>query len=204
MHDPRINPKSHRRALMKQVAAFLHDFARAVTLMPLLIPLLLIPPASSFAMESRGGASTFSTVGLGTVLKAGPLDISIVQVSTTTCTTLIQGNHSLRTQSGWEWMYVDWMLRNPGDHRFAFPDPNHPGYRLVVGHHLYPGFYGGYPPYSLSIEPRTTITATWTFAIRRGTNRVKLTYLPPGPQSVLWSIAVPRLSSPIGICPVSP
>jgi hypothetical protein len=117
---------------MKQVAVFLHDFARAVTLMPLLISILLIPSASSFAMESRGGASTFSTAGLWTVLKAGPLDISIVQVSTTTCTTLIQGNHSLRTRSGWEWMYVDWMLRNPGDQRFAFRDPNHPGYRLVV------------------------------------------------------------------------
>ncbi len=165
---------------------------------------MLMSPESSHAMGSRGGDTPIRAAGLWTVLKAGGLDISVIQVSTTTCTTLIQGDHSRRTRPGWEWLYVDWQVRNRGDHRFAFPDSNHPGYRMVVGARLYPGVYGGYPGYGAVIDPHTTINMTWTFAIRRGTRYVKLTYVPPGPQRVLWLVVVPRISSPVGQCPLSP
>jgi hypothetical protein len=83
---------------------------------------MLTSPASIHAMESRGGAPPVRAVGLGTILKVGELDISLIQVSTTTCTTLIQGDHSRRTRPEWEWLQVDWQVRNRGVHRFAFPE----------------------------------------------------------------------------------
>jgi hypothetical protein len=87
------------------------------------------------------------------------------------------------------------VLRNMSDRPFPLPHPNHPGFRLVGSHRLHPGFYASYPGYGAVVDPHTADIIPWTFAIRRGTRRVTLTYLPPGRHGLLWSVAVPRPSA---------
>jgi hypothetical protein len=141
--------------------------------------------------------------GLNTSLKAGPLDISIARVFATTCRPTVVREPDVPTRFGWELIFVDWVLRNPGAHRYTFPDSNHPGFRLVMEHKLYQGFFSGYIGVDGSIPPLSSISDRWTFAIRRGTRRVTLTFVPPGPKIVLWSIAVPRLRPTKSMCAVS-
>ena len=153
---------------------------------------VLMSPLSSSALQTHGGPSPPSRGGLGTVLRAGPLGISIDQVAVTTCFRRQRGGPATPTQPGWEWLETLWVLRNSSNRVFAIPHANHPGFRLVSSHRLYPGFYASYPGYGSEIAPHSKEMIWWTFAIHRGTKHVILTYLPPGPHAVLWSIAVPR------------
>ena len=95
------------------------------------------------------------------------------------------------TRAGWEWLYAGWMLSNPGDRDYPLPHPNHPGFRLVGAHRLSPGFYARYPGYGAVVSAHGKDFIPWTFSIRRGTKRVTLTYLPPGPSAVRWVVRVP-------------
>lgn len=158
---------------------------------------ILRAPVPSHAVIPRDGSSLTRPGGLGTVLEVGFLAISIDRVTVTTCMRPPHGRAATPIRPGWEWLYTEWDLRNPGNHPFSLPHPNHPGFRLVAAHHLFPGFYASYPGYSSLIPSRASIVIPWKFAIRRGTKRVSLTYLPPGPSTVLWSIAIPKPSAEI-------
>jgi hypothetical protein len=160
-------------------------------------------PPSVDALMDRESSGAMNVGGLQTSLKAGPLDISIAHVFATTCRPTILREPDAPTRPGWELIFVDWVLRNPGSHQYTFPDARHPGFRLVLEHHLYSGFFTGYMGYGGSISPHLSVSVRWTFTIRRGTTRVALTFVPPGPKRVLWSIAVPRLRPTTGKCAVS-
>lgn len=160
-------------------------------------------PHAVGALRVWRGASSVGVGGLNTSLKAGPLDISIARIFATNCRPTIVREPDVPTRPDWERIFVDWVVRNPGTLLYAFSASKQPGFRLVLEHHLYSGFFSGYPGYDGSIAPHTSTSIRWTFAIRRGTRRVTLTFVPPGPKLVLWSIAVPRLRPTTGKCAVS-
>jgi hypothetical protein len=162
-----------------------------------------ILPAAVGAVRVWSGAGSTQMGGLKTLPKSGPLDISIARVFATTCRPTVVREPDVPTRTGWELIFVDWVLRNPGTHLYAFPHTKQPGFRLVLEHRLYQGFFSGYTGYEGSIPPHTSTIIRWTFAIHRGTRRVTLTFVPPGPKTVLWSIAVPRLRPTTGGCAVS-
>ncbi len=156
-----------------------------------------------FAGETQaGGIPVRASVGtIGSSLIVGPLDISATSVLTTTCGR--RGHPGMQpptlTRSGWEWLYVVWTLHNPHDRDYSLPNASRPGFRLVGEHRLFPGFYASYPGYLSVVSAHGDEEIHWTFAIRRGTRRATLTYLPPGPQAVHWVVRVPA-PPPASLC----
>jgi hypothetical protein len=162
----------------------------------------LVPAVATLA----NGVPRSPSVGtIGSTLSVGPISVSLTSVSTMTCHEV--GHPGMQppqpTRAGWEWLYTGWMLRNPADRAYPLPHPNHPGFRLVGAHRLSPGFYASYPGYSSVVFAHGKDFIPWTFAIRQGTKRVTLTFVPPGPKIVLWSIAVPTLRPTTGKCAAS-
>jgi hypothetical protein len=187
---------------------------KRLILLPLLMVVPFLPIKHAYAVSNSSIISldflrhwresdSMQVGGLKTSLKAGPLNISIARIFATNCRPTIPREPDVPTRSGWELIFVDWVVRNPGTQSYTFPNLRPPGFRLVLERHLYSGFFSGYPGYDGSISPHTSTSTRWTFAIRRGTRRVTLTFVPPGPKTVLWSIAVPRLRPTTGKCAVS-
>jgi hypothetical protein len=152
---------------------------------------LLCCPVSASATHANGSSSGPTIGTIGSTLSVGPITVSLTAVGTATCYEI--GHPGMgpqkSTRAGWEWLYTGWILRNPGDR--AYSVPHHPGFRLVEPHRLAPGFYASYPGYGSYVVAHSTDYIPWTFSIRRGTTRVTLTYLPPGPDAVRWVIRVP-------------
>jgi len=156
--------------------------------------LVSLVPAATLA---DGVSGTASVGRIGSTLSVGSMSVSLASVNTTTCHEV--GHPGMQppkpTRAGWEWLYTGWMLRNPGGRDYPLPHPNYPGFRLVGAHRLFSGFYASYPGYSSLVPAHGMAFIPWTFSIRRGTKRVTLTYLPPGPRAARWVVRVPPPSS---------
>jgi hypothetical protein len=183
-------------------------------LLPVLVVVPFLPIKHAYAVSNSSiitldflgdwrESGSMQVGGLKTSLKAGPLNISIARIFATNCRPTSPREPDVPTRPGWELIFVDWVVRNPGTHPYTFPIDRQPGFRLILEHHLYSGFFSGYPGYDGSISPHSSTSIRWTFAIRHGTKRVTLTFVPPGPTIALWSIAVPRLRPTTGRCAVS-
>jgi hypothetical protein len=159
--------------------------------------MLLLSSVPALATRVNGVPSSPKVGTIGSTLSVGPISVSLTSVNTTTCHEV--GHPGMQppkpTRAGWEWLYTGWVLRNPSDRDYPLPHPNHPGFRLVGAHRLSPGFYASYPGYGAVVSAHEMDFIPWTFSIRRGTKRVTLTYLPPGPSAVRWVVRVPPPSS---------
>lgn len=131
---------------------------------------------------------------LGAYFRIGPLSVSVTQVSVTKCLERPHGLGQYKAGPNHEFLVTVWNLRNTSNKRFSLPHPNHPGFRRVANHRLYPGTYLSYPGYGSQLPAHSYQLIAWTFVIPFGTSRVDLTYWPPGPRRVSWTVSLPRIS----------
>jgi hypothetical protein len=145
---------------------------------------------SASALASYGGRSQPLPGRLGTIFRVGVLAISLDEVRVATCLRRPHGWLPYRAGTHQEFLLTSWALRNQSNRLFTFPRPTWPGFRLVAGHRLLPGAYRSYPGYPTGLYPHVSVPFVWSFVILRGTRRVWLTYVPPGPRGALWSAPV--------------